>query len=229
MLKLNQKGALDPIVIVLLILVLAMGGYIGWTLISSDKEEVSVANSDASQSESSENNTTNESREETPEEVDSRLTYTAEKYGISFKYPNNEKLKLTERDADGSSLMGEYKYVSLKYDCGSNCGLVFTLNVLKTDDSVSLERTKEQFKENSTYTLSEEKTQQAGSANLTKLTFTPQGTPNIDEIIYAFSSYNGYFYYITINDNGAVAPVADDFDITGAGTEILDSLVISQI
>jgi len=39
MLKLNQKGALDPIVIILLILVLAMGGYIGWTIFKSDKVE----------------------------------------------------------------------------------------------------------------------------------------------------------------------------------------------
>jgi len=38
MLKLNQKGALDPIVIILLIVVLAMGGYIGWTLLKSDNE-----------------------------------------------------------------------------------------------------------------------------------------------------------------------------------------------
>jgi len=83
MLKLNQKGALDPIVIILLILVLAMGGYIGYTFLNKDKDDTPVETTQVTQQETQiEDQSTQE--DDIPE---GWIVYQNEKFGLSLYHP----------------------------------------------------------------------------------------------------------------------------------------------
>jgi len=86
MLKLNQKGALDPIVIILLVVVLAMGGYIGYAVLNKDKEEAPAETTQTAQQES-------QAEQQEPTEEDSIpegfVAYSNQEIGAEFAYPGD--------------------------------------------------------------------------------------------------------------------------------------------
>lgn len=87
MLKLNQKGALDPIVIILLVVVLAMGGYIGWTILNKEKEEAPAETAQVTQQE-----TQTEQQEPVQEDdtiPEGWVEFTSERINASFAYPED--------------------------------------------------------------------------------------------------------------------------------------------
>lgn len=57
MYRLNQKGGLDPLVIVLLVIVLALGGYVAYTFLGGEEESEPAAVETSQQSESTEGQT----------------------------------------------------------------------------------------------------------------------------------------------------------------------------
>ena len=81
MYKLNQKGGLDPLVIVLLVIVLALGGYVAYTFLEGEEESEPTAVE-----------TTQEEVQEIadePETEEAIISATDESQNCGFSYPEN--------------------------------------------------------------------------------------------------------------------------------------------
>jgi len=119
MLKLNQKGALDPIVIILLVIVLALGGYVGYTIFNKDNEEVPSETIQATQQATQTVNDA-ESSTENNDADENDLTY--DEYLVSIKPSKVDIEELYfgsvaqfefERDESFGSCVGEYQRENL--------------------------------------------------------------------------------------------------------------------
>ncbi len=227
--KLREKGALDPLLIVAVVVTLVIGGFVLYRITDSDD---SVTYDDETISEASDAKQDEEATEDPADEVDtedewtddqsddSLLTYTNDTYGFSFQYPDNDKLLL---NASEGAVEEDQSIVSLKYDCGPNCGFVFDMS-LDAVDPVSVEDWKNQFADNSVYSLASETEVQFGTVSGTQLVFSPVGEPNIDDVVHVVANQIADTYQIKINLNGSTS---DDFDITGEGLKVLDTLTFN--
>jgi len=213
MLKLNQKGALDPIVIILLILVLAMGGYISWTVLKSDKEETPAETTQITQKD-----TNTEQQESAQEEVvvpEGWKTFEDETAAYTFSYPGSEKWNLAyNKKEEGYTTIDTI----VTYECGLNCGSVFSLYWFDsgTDFESTVQAAREQIEDGPSHKLTEEE-YYIGDVKAVKLI---DSHPDSANAIMVFAEYNNYVYEISVNDNGASA---DGVNLTEKGLEILET------
>jgi len=216
MLKLNQKGALDPIVIILLVVVLAMGGYIGWTVLKSDKEETT----ETTQS----NKETTEAKQEEQVIEDDNIPegwveYQNDEFGLSLYHPadwvvgdetySHPTLKGSVVDINSADYKGvEEQIGGITTEAGANV----KIRIYETDAKTLQERYPEGGEGLTTMLLNEDgsHTNAAIDGNdAWQYEIDYEGdSPYITELI-----KNGYTYSISFNGVGYEDEDAEFFDV----------------
>lgn len=212
----NQRGIIDPIIILALIVLLGVGGFALWR-INSGQNDTATNNTDHTKDGSSlteEAIVKSEPSQQTSNHAESNLkTYKNSAYKLSLKYPNSDKWKIFTGEEAEDSATG----FLIKYDCGRDCGLAFSMSPNEDSQNDAIQRIKSQFEDNSTYTLQQQEPITLGSVDGTKLTFSPGGVENINDIVHVVTDK----VIIDINPNGSTS---SSLDVTNEGLKILDSL-----
>ena len=222
-----QKKKTDKKMIIMLaaiaLLVVAVG-VLAYLLMSKDNDTTANNAQPAADSAQQSKEAVAQTEEETATPADETTgweTLTNATYGISYKYPSGDSWSASLSDASSSTGLvasGGVNYTQ----CGPNCGLALTINVVEKGsvndpgDTYGIK----QFAGNNYYKLTSTSNVTKGSATGTRWEYTPGDDQAASTVLYYFSKGN-QVYMFDVNVNGAKT---DGVDITAMGEKIMNTL-----
>lgn len=221
--KLNQKG-FTGFEITLLVLVVALIGFAGYTVYEKNKPEITSSSTAPTKK-------TNQEDTSLQQPVDlyaSWKEFKNSEYRISFKYPNESGWESFEIKATADGPLAEdYKNgqrinnAGVDYRlCGKNCGLAFSymVNLVGSSADPGSSMGEKRMADNVAYKLSSKTSVEQGGLKGTRWLYKADGA---GDIIYYYFSNTKYAYSFDLNSNGSITSA---INITDYGQKIFSTV-----